>query len=76
MDDELQFTDDCGVEWHKYTCSYIDREGKNFCFHMWAKDDSDAQERMASIRENAQVDGQIDFIIDDETESYTPIITH
>ena len=57
-------TDDDGVAWYEFSCSYTDQSGKKFSFEIWAKNQIDAENRISCIRGNAVVDGQIFQLID------------
>lgn len=64
MSDEVEFKDHRGVDWYKYTCSYTDHEGKQYCMELWAMNDEDATLRAAAVRESFQIDGRLAMVID------------
>lgn len=52
-----------GDTWYKYSVSYKDKQGKEFSFDLYAKDDSDLLERLKRIQsgnlEAYQIYGEI-----------------
>lgn len=58
-DANLVFMDDNGAMWFTYGVDYIDAEGRKMSFHFWAKSFADANERLAQIKINGCVYGQI-----------------
>lgn len=58
-DANLVFMDDNGAMWFTYGVDYIDTEGRKMSFHFWAKSFADANERLAQIKINGCVYGQI-----------------
>lgn len=58
-DADLVCVDDGGVEWFTYGVDYKDKDGKRLSFHIWATSMSDAKERVAAIKDNAALYGQI-----------------
>ena len=64
MDDEIEYVDSADVAWYKYTCSYTDHDGNQFCFDIWAKSDQDAAWRMDAIKQTAVIDGRICTVIE------------
>ena len=55
---------DSADEWYKYTCHYIDNNGSKFCIEIWAMNDLDAIDRVASIRKSLTLDGRLCATID------------
>lgn len=53
------FTDAQGQTWCEFAVTFVDPEGVEFCFALWALDHNDAERRVKALRETATLDGQI-----------------
>ena len=69
--DQIEWTDEDGVQWHKYTCEYIDGRGRRMGFDLWGTSDADAEERMTALRATAKVEGRILALVSLEGEVLT-----
>lgn len=49
--------------WYRFTCSYH-HQGREFTFDVWALSLADAEARIASLRGNGTVDGQVHSWVD------------
>jgi hypothetical protein len=55
-----KFTDENGINWQEFTCSYTHPiDGQTFAFTIWAVDAADAAERLKYIGEIGKVDGAL-----------------
>lgn len=63
-DNEHVFVDEEGTTWFEYTCSYTDARGVEMGFELWAVSPDDAKSRIAALKANAKVDGQIYKTVD------------
>lgn len=53
-----RYIDEEGVEWFQF-CVDFEFDGSGWGFEIWAKDFADAEARVASLRENAKLGGQL-----------------
>jgi len=58
-DPQCTFIDDDNITWFEYTYSYKDERQRKMSFTLWATSVNDAKERLASLKANAQLDGQL-----------------
>ena len=58
-DENHTYTDENGVRWFEFLCSYFDDNEKQFSFSIWAMSHTDAEERLCFITKNSKVDGQL-----------------
>lgn len=58
-DEDQIYTDEEGVEWFKYSCSYKTGTDTSFSFYIWATDNEDAKSRLEAIKQFSKVDGRI-----------------
>ena len=62
-DPEHVFLDDHGQKWYKFVIDYDDGD-RPYSFIIWAHDMEDAQRRLALIKDNSEITGQIYKVID------------
>ena len=60
----IEFRDGVAVKWFRFAASFTDDDGGVFRFELWARDNADAERRIARIRETAKLDGQVYAVID------------
>tara|TARA_R110000868_G_scaffold15379_1_gene70224 strand:+ start:111 stop:374 length:264 start_codon:yes stop_codon:yes gene_type:complete len=62
-DPEHVFLDDHGQKWYKFVVDYEDVD-RTYSFIIWAHDMEDAQRRLALIKDNSEITGQIYTMVD------------
>lgn len=57
-DQKFIYIDGAGDEWFAFDAIY-EIDGSEFCFRIWARDFPDADRRLAALKINAKIDGQV-----------------